>query len=83
MANQLLEHVLWYFVRQGSAPKILVEDADEVFDLDDLLTEHMHASSFPETITIGDFSFDLTHIKFRASVNKKASVSLVRRKSFG
>lgn len=76
MANQLLEHVLWYFVRQGSAPKILVEDADEVFDLDDLLTEHMHASSFPETITIGDFSFDLTHIKFRASVNKKHQLAL-------
>jgi hypothetical protein len=76
LANQLLEHVLWYFVRQGSAPKILVEDADEVFDLDDLLTEHMHASSFPETITIGDFSFDLTHIKFRTSVNKKHQLAL-------
>lgn len=76
VANQLLEHVLWYFVRQSSAPKILIKDAGEVFDLDDLLTEHMHASSFSETITIGDFSFDLTHIKFRASVNKKHQLAL-------
>lgn len=76
IANQLLEHVLWYFVRQGSAPKILVEDAGEVFDLDHLLEEHMHASAFLETITIRDYSFDLTHIKFRASVNKKHQLAL-------
>ncbi len=76
IANQLLEHVLWYFVRQGSAPSILVKDAGEVFDLDHLLEEHMHASAFLETITIRDYSFDLTHIKFRASVNKKHQLAL-------
>ncbi|EPT9380034.1 MULTISPECIES: hypothetical protein [Proteus] len=76
VANQLLEHVLWYFVRQGSAPNIQVEDAGEIFELDSLLEEHMHASAFSETITIGDFSFDLTHIKFRASVNKKHQLAL-------
>ncbi|CAI0698795.1 Uncharacterised protein [Serratia fonticola] len=73
IANQLLEHVLWYFVRQGSAPKILLEDADEVFDLDLLLQEHMHASAFLETITIRGHQFELTHIKFRASVNKNTN----------
>lgn len=76
IANQLLEHVLWYFVRQGSAPKILVEDAGEVFELDHLFEEHMHASAFLETIKIRDYSFDLTHIKFRASVNKKHQLAL-------
>jgi len=76
IANQLLEHVLWYFVRQGSAPKILVEDAGDVFNLDGLLEEHMHASAYLETITIHDHAFDLTHIKFRASVNKKHQLAL-------
>lgn len=76
VANQLLEHVLWYFVRQGSAPKILVEDSGDVFDLDDLLTEHMHASASLETIDIRGFEFDLTHIKFRASVSKKHQLAL-------
>ncbi|UNH23923.1 ATP-binding protein [Moellerella wisconsensis] len=76
IANQLLEHVLWYFVRQGSAPKILLEDLGEIFDLDNLLEEHMHASAFIETITIRDHKFDLTHIKFRASVNKKHQLAL-------
>ncbi|AHF00818.1 hypothetical protein THIAE_02610 [Thiomicrospira aerophila AL3] len=76
IANQLLEHVLWYFVRQGSAPKIMVKDAGEVFDLEHLFEEHMHASAFPETINIRDYSFDLIHIKFRASVNKKHQLAL-------
>ncbi|MBT0718614.1 ATP-binding protein [Rosenbergiella epipactidis] len=76
VANQLLEHVLWYFVRQGSAPKIQVEDSGEIFELDSLLEEHMHASAFLETIKIRDYAFDLTHIKFRASVNKKHQLAL-------
>ncbi|CDK65596.1 hypothetical protein [Morganella morganii IS15] len=76
IANQLLEHVLWYFVRQGCAPNIQVEDAGEIFELDSLLEEHMHASAFLETIKIRDYSFDLTHIKFRASVNKKHQLAL-------
>ena len=76
VANQLLEHVLWYFVRQGCAPDIQVEDAGEIFELDSLLEEHMHASAFLETIKIRDYAFDLTHIKFRASVNKKHQLAL-------
>jgi len=76
VANQLLEHVLWYFVRPGSAPNVQVEDAGEIFELDFLLEEHMHASAFLETIKLRDYSFDLTHIKFRASVNKKHQLAL-------
>lgn len=76
IANQLLEHVLWYFVRQGSAPNIQVEDAGEIFELDSLIEEHMHASAILETIKIRDYAFDLTHIKFRASVNKKHQLAL-------
>lgn len=76
IANQLLEHVLWYFVRQGSAPNIQIEDNGEVFDLEKLLEEHMHSSASTETIKLRDYVFDLTHIKFRASVNKKHQLAL-------
>lgn len=76
ISNQLLEHVLWYFVRQGSAPKILVEDNGEIFDLDDLLTEHMHTGAFIESIDVHDQIFELTHIKFRASIHMKHQLAL-------
>lgn len=76
IANQLLEHVLWYFVRNEDTPKILVEDSGEKIDLDALYDQHMHASAYHEKITIREYSFDLTHIKFRASVNKKHQLAL-------
>ncbi len=76
IANQLLEHVLWYFVRTQDAPKMIVEDSGESIDLDALYDKHMHASAFHEKISIRDHSFDLTHIKFRASVNKKHQLAL-------
>lgn len=76
IASQLLEHVLWYFVRNEGTPKILVEDAGECIDLDNLYDQHMHASAYHETISIRDYSFNLTHIKIRASVNKKHQLAL-------
>ena len=76
IANQLLEHVLWYFVRDEKAPMILVEDMGEYIDLDTLYEQHMHASAYHEKINIRDQVFELTHIKFRASVNKKHQLAL-------
>ncbi len=76
IASQLLEHVLWYFVRSEDAPKILVEDSGESIDLDSLYDQHMHASAYHESIRVRDYHFDLTHIKFRSSVNKKHQLAL-------
>lgn len=76
IANQLLEHVLWYFVRGKGVPKIIVNDLGENIDLITLYDQHMHASAYHEKITIRDQLFELTHIKFRASVNKKHQLAL-------
>ena len=71
ISNYLLEHVLWYFVREGSVPEILVEDGETQFNLDNLFSEHMHKDTLSENISICNNSFELVHIKFRALVNKK------------
>ncbi len=76
IANQLLEHCLWYFVRAEGAPKIVVEDNSQALNLHTLYDEHMHASAHNESIKIMDHDFELTHIKFRASVNKKHQLAL-------
>ncbi|OTQ34651.1 ATP-binding protein [Gilliamella apis] len=77
IAAQLLEHILWYFVRSEDAPTILVvDDSGEKIDLDILYDQHMHTSTFHETITIQEQVFELTHIKFRASINKKHQLAL-------
>lgn len=76
IANQLLEHILWYFVREGGAPKIIVRDGGDNFQLDNLLDEYLHSSTLNESIEIYDEIFELTHIKFRASANKKHQLAL-------
>ncbi|MCO7197496.1 hypothetical protein [Pseudoalteromonas sp. OANN1] len=76
IANALLEHCLWYFVREGGVPKIFVEDGLETVSLYQLFDEHMHSQAAHEQIEILGEMFELTHIKFRASVNKKHQLSL-------
>lgn len=70
IAMAILEHCLWYFVRDQGAPKIVVADRDDRIDLDDLYDEHMHASAKAEPLLIKGQEFELTNVKFRAAVSK-------------
>lgn len=76
IARALLEHCLWYFVRAEGAPMIRVYDNNENILLNDLYDSYMHESACGETINIGEYDFNLIHIKFRASSSKKHSLSL-------
>jgi len=67
IANSLFEHCLWYFVREGGAPSIVVKDDAESINLDDIYEEHMVSSAETERVAIKDKEFDLTHIKLRAN----------------
>ena len=67
IANSLFEHCLWYFVREGGAPKIVVRNDNESIGLDQIYSEHMHSSATSETISIKNKDFDLTHVKLRAN----------------
>ena len=68
ISKSLLEHCLWYFVREGSSPTIIVEDGEERVCLDELYEEYMHASAHNEEIEIKERKFSITHIKFRSSL---------------
>ena len=71
IATGLVEHCLWYFVREGGAPKIRILDDEEQIDLDDLYDEYMFSSATKQTIEIKGQRFDLTHIKLKASSAKQ------------
>lgn len=75
IAKSLLEHCLWYFVREGGSPSIIVCDGSEEINLDDLYEQYMHTAAFSESIKIADKDFILTHIKFRASSSKNHTLS--------
>ena len=70
ISNSLLEHCLWYFVRDGGSPTIIVKDGTDKVSLDDLYEEYMHASASNEEFEIQEQEFSITHIKFRASSTK-------------
>jgi hypothetical protein len=67
IANHLLEHCLWYFVRPGGAPTIKVCDDDETINLDDVYKEQMIAAARNESFDLKGKQFDLIHIKISAS----------------
>jgi len=67
IAEAILEHCLWYFLRPGGAPDIRIEDDGETFSLADAFAEHMHTSAFTETIKIKERKFELVHAKLRSN----------------
>lgn len=76
IAKKLLEHILWYYVRDSGVPSIIIED-DEIgiIDLAIIYSEHMHSQVFSESIMIKKHKFELIHIKFNESVNKRHQIA--------
>lgn len=75
IATELFEHCLWYFVRDGGAPKITVVDYDEAIQLDQVYDECMHSSALRQQLTIKGESFELTHLKLKATVPREPFVA--------
>lgn len=67
IADSIVEHCLWYFIREGGAPRINVLDVGEAISLDNIFDEHMHSSANLETISIKDRPFELMHVKLRSN----------------
>ena len=70
IASGLLEHCLWYFIREKGAPRITVLDGTSNINLDELFDLHMHTSSSNETIEIKGCKFEVTHVRIRVARNK-------------
>lgn len=67
IAKSLLEHCLWYFIRPGGAPQIVLQDGSECLTLDNIFEGSMHSSAKPETVTIKKMNFEFTHIKLHSN----------------
>ena len=66
IAKAIIDHCLWYFIRPGGAPRIEIEDAGQVVNLNNVYEQQMHSNAVIEKITIKDREFELLHIKLRA-----------------
>lgn len=74
IAKLLLEHCLWYFIREGGAPKIFVIDPENNLNLDDIYDEHMMSSAKAEVVDVKGQQFEITHLKLRSHSAQNHSV---------
>lgn len=75
IARSLFEHNLWYFIREGGAPKIQVVDEGEVISLDDVYCEQMVEAASSESFDLQGTTFELIHIKLSASSSRGHSIA--------
>lgn len=74
IAQAIVEHCLWYFLRPGGAPDIRVEDEENTFFISENFEQLMASPPEPETIEIKGRKFDLVHVARTAGANTNHSL---------
>lgn len=75
IANALFEHCLWYFVREGGAPSIMVRDGLEVIVLEQVYEEYMYSSAMKQAFVLKEANFEITHLKLKASESRRPFIA--------
>ncbi|WP_369937048.1 ATP-binding protein [Xanthomonas tesorieronis] len=75
IATALMEHCLWYFVRDGGAPDLDVVDADEIFNINKMFESHMHTSAKTAQFTVSNNNFEITHLKLKANSRQSPALA--------
>lgn len=65
IAKKLVEHCLWYFVREGGAPRISIIDGEDSSNLDYVKDEFLQDNSTSDTVRVKNVDFDITHIRIK------------------
>ena len=62
IARQVFEHCIWYFLREGGAPDIVISDNDSSFSLRDILDNEGYSSLVRKDLVIKGYEFSLLGI---------------------
>lgn len=73
-ARDLLEHCLWYFIRNGGAPEIFINDLEERISLHKEYDSLMINASDIDSFKIKSIAFEITHVKLKSSLQNKHSI---------
>lgn len=74
ISRELLDHCLWYFIREGGAPDITLIDGPETIKIQRLYDELMVDSSNTDEFFIQSENFEITHVKLKSSIKTKHSL---------
>lgn len=75
IASDIFEHCIWYFVRAGGAPNIIVRDGSEFVRLQGIYDDYMLASASQSTVSLKGHNFEITHLKLKASLAKQPFIA--------
>lgn len=74
ISRSLLEHCLWYYLRIGSAPNIIIQDAGDEVSLADEYDSYMLNAATLDSFTIKGKDFDVTHVKLKINSTNRNSI---------
>lgn len=74
ISRDLLEHCLWYFIRNGGAPEIFIDDLGERISLSKEYDALMINASDTTSFNIKSKTFEITHVKLKSSLQNKHSI---------
>lgn len=67
IAEKVIDHCFWYFLRDGGAPHIVIEDGDDNANLNNIFEYSKSAELTSDSFEIRGHKFDVTHIKLKES----------------
>lgn len=65
IAERIIDHCFWYFLREGGAPHIIIEDGNDSANLNNIFEYSKSAELKTDSFTIRNIQFDITHIKLK------------------
>lgn len=75
IARSILEHCLWFGIRPGGMPKVIVKDESAQYDLDALRDTYMQTNSNPVAFFVKGQKFEIVHVRVMPSVAKTHTLS--------
>lgn len=73
IAREVFEHCIWYFLRSGGAPRVLVQDEEEVIVVNELLDEVAYSEMPITQIEVKGKKFDLLGMRLKTSSRNMAT----------
>lgn len=76
IARDIMEHCMWYYLREGNAPEIvLIDGKNEAISLDDFFEDSIRRDANDDTFSVQDEEFGITHLKLRNAIGGDACIS--------
>ena len=76
IVDRLLEHILWYLVRENDCPRISLVDEEQEYHLNDQFVETIMPSIVQDKFVLKESEFSLVHAKLRNTTNSNHFVAL-------